>query len=116
MIKRYLIITYIKRPDGKIDETSVVSSYVRKRDLQCGSIILDFKDRAVIKANYNTINIDKDWVTLISYYHQHYESIIDTLFDLHGHKNPFKKETPLNTMVFNGDNTSTEIVLVGQSE
>lgn len=81
---RYLVITYIRRPNGKIDETLVVSKNIRPRDHQMANIILDFKHLKVLKSVVDGNTVPKDWDKLVSYYHQHYANVIERLFKENG--------------------------------
>ena len=46
---RYLLLTYYKKPDGKIDEVMAVAKNLKMRDHQTCNVILDFKKLEVIK-------------------------------------------------------------------
>ena len=46
---RYMLITYFKKADGKIDEVMAVSKNVRTKDLQTCNVILDFKKSQAVK-------------------------------------------------------------------
>ena len=48
---RYLLLTYYKKPDGKIDEVMAVAKNLKKRDLATCNVILDFKTLTVIKCS-----------------------------------------------------------------
>jgi hypothetical protein len=81
---RYLLITYVRRPGGKIDEVMSVSKNVRSRDLQTCNVILDFKRLEVIKATMDGTTIPKDFNRVVEYYYQYYQSTIDRLFAENG--------------------------------
>lgn len=81
---RYLVITYIRRPNGKIDETLAVAKNLRPRDHQMANVILDFKHLTVLKSVVDGNAVPKDWDKLVAYYHQHYENIIERLFKENG--------------------------------
>jgi hypothetical protein len=81
---RYLLITYVKRPKGNIDEVMSVSKKVRSRDLQTCNVILDFKRLEVIKATMDGTTIPKDFNRVVEYYYQYYQSTIDRLFAENG--------------------------------
>jgi hypothetical protein len=81
---RYLLITYVKRPKGNIDEVMSVSKNVRPRDLQTCNVILDFKQLEVIKATMDGTTIPKDFNRVVEYYYQYYQSTIDRLFAENG--------------------------------
>ena len=81
---RYLTLTYITRPDGKIDESMAVTRNLKHRDHQTASVILDFKKLAVVKCSMGGTIVPRDWDRIVTYYHQHYESTIDRLFAENG--------------------------------
>jgi hypothetical protein len=83
---RYLLLTYYKKPDGKIDEAIEVSKRIRSTDLQTANVILDFKKLEVVKASMGGTVVPRDWERIISYYYQHYPSIIERLFNENGYK------------------------------
>jgi hypothetical protein len=78
---RYLLLTYMRKPDGKMDETMQVSKTLRNKDLQMASVILDFRDRKVIKASLNGQVVPKDFDRIVGYYQQFYKDIIEQLAD-----------------------------------
>ncbi len=81
---RYLLITYVTRPRGNIDEVMSVSRNVKTRDLQTCNVILDFKQLEVVKATMDGNNIPKDFNRIVEYYYQYYQSTIDRLFAENG--------------------------------
>jgi len=83
---RYLILTYYKKPDGRIDESMAVSRNLKNRDLQCANVILDFKQLAVVKASMGGVQVPKDFNRIVEYYMQHYENIIKRLFAENGYE------------------------------
>jgi hypothetical protein len=83
---RYLILTYYKKADGKIDETMAVSRNLKTRDIQTANVILDFKELKVLKCSMGGEQVPKDWDRIVSYYHQHYESTIARLFKENGYE------------------------------
>jgi hypothetical protein len=85
-----LIITYYRKANGQIDETTAVSRNLKMRDHQTASVILDFKKLAVVKANLNGQTVPKDFNKIVEYYMQHYENIIKRLFEENGYEIDFK--------------------------
>jgi hypothetical protein len=83
---RYLLLTYYKKPDGKIDESMSVSRRVKPIDLQTANVILDFKKLEVVKASMSGTVVPRDWDRIVSYYHQHYASTIERLFKENGYE------------------------------
>jgi hypothetical protein len=88
---RYLIITYYKKANGQIDESTAVARNLKIRDHQTASVILDFKKLAVVKANLNGETVPKDFNKIVEYYMQHYENIIKRLFEENGYEIELKK-------------------------
>ncbi len=76
---RYLLITYLKKADGAIDEQIQVSKTVKDRDTQTCNIILDFKEKKIVKAVVDGQVIQSDWVTIEAYYQQVYPDLIEDL-------------------------------------
>lgn len=83
---RYLILTYYKKPDGRIDETMAVSKNLKNRDIQTANVILDFKELKVLKCSMSGQQVPKDWDRIVGYYHQHYASTIERLFNENGYE------------------------------
>jgi len=88
---RYLIITYYRKANGQIDESTAVSRNLKMRDHQTASVILDFKKLQVVKAQLNGMSAPKDFNKIVEYYMQHYENIIKRLFEENGYEIEFKK-------------------------
>ncbi len=83
---RYLILTYYHKPDGKIDEAVAVSRRLKTKDLQSGSVIIDFRDRLIIKASLRDTSVPKDWQRIVMYYRTHYADLIDQLAEANGYR------------------------------
>jgi len=88
---RYLIITYYKKANGQIDETTAVAKNLKMRDHQTASVILDFKKLAVVKAQLGGTSVPKEFNRIVEYYMQHYENIIRRLFEENGYEIELKK-------------------------
>ena len=82
---RYLLITYVTKANGQIDETTAVAKNLKSRDWQTANVILDFKLQQVEKCTMNGVVVPKDWDRIVSYYYQHYANIIERLFVENGH-------------------------------
>ena len=83
---RYLTMTYVTRPGGKIDEVMTVTKRIKTADLQMCNVILDFKKLSVVKCTMNGTNVPRDWDRVVGYYHQHYASTIERLFNENGYE------------------------------
>ena len=88
---RYLILTYMRKPNGQIDEAMTVSKNLKKRDLQTANVIMDFKEQKIVLASMDGKIVPKDWDKIVSYYYQHYARTIERMFEENGH--------PLNILV-----------------
>lgn len=90
---RYLIITYYRKANGQIDESTAVARNLKMRDHQTASVILDFKKLAVIKAQLNGTSVPKDFNKIVEYYMQHYENIIRRLFAENGYEIDYREKS-----------------------
>lgn len=94
---RYLLITYLKKADGKIDEQVTVSKNVKTRDIQTCNVIMDFKNRKVDKARIDGLPMgDLDWGKFYTYFANLYPNIIERLEAEAGHvpDDAVDEETP----------------------
>jgi len=82
---RYLLITYVTKANGQIDETTAVAKNLKSRDWQTANVILDFQLQRVEKCTMNGVVVPKDWDRIVSYYYQHYANIIERLFVENSH-------------------------------
>ena len=83
---RYLILCYMKRANGQMDEVMTVSNRIRDRDLQQAAVILDFRDLRVIKASLEGTTVPKDFDRIVGFYHQYYANTINRLFRENGYE------------------------------
>jgi hypothetical protein len=82
---RYLLLTYVTKPNGKIDELMTIATKIKRKDWQMTNVILDFKEQKVLLSSVGGITANKDWDTIVSYYYQHYAATIERLFQENGH-------------------------------
>ena len=75
---RYFIVTYYMKADGKHDEAVNVTTRLSKTVERTANVILDFKERKVIKARMEQ-PIERDWNIIRDYYNKIYTQIIDSL-------------------------------------
>ncbi len=102
---RYLILTYYQKASGQIDEVMAVSKNLKNRDKQTASVILDFHKLQVVKCSMNGVQVPKDWDRIVTYYHQHYASTIERLFNENGY-NIVKPETQTKELHEESNNTN----------
>jgi hypothetical protein len=79
---RYFLVTYVRKPDGKIDEQVEISKNLKERDLTQCNIILDFKEKNVQKNVIQGQVMNLPWETLIEYYKKVYPDHIEKLEEL----------------------------------
>ena len=79
---RYFIATYYSKPTGKVNESVKVDTKVRMKDLQCASVIIDYKDRKIVKSNFEEElgpDMKHDFDTINNFYKEHHPRIISQL-------------------------------------
>jgi hypothetical protein len=81
-----MIITYLRKADGRIDEAVAVSRRLKTKDLQSGSVIIDFRNRSIVKASLQDASVPKDWQRIVMYYRTHYADLIDQLAEANGYR------------------------------
>ena len=79
-------MTYVTRASGKIDEVMAVTRNIKRSDLQTCNVILDFKTLSVLKCSMGGTQVPRDWDRIVGYYHQHYASTIERLFNENGYE------------------------------
>ena len=90
---RYLLLTYYRKPTGKIDEAMTITRNLKLQDRQTANVILDFKTLSVLKCSMDGVVVPKDWDRIVSYYYRHYSATIERLFKENGHPVDIKAET-----------------------
>lgn len=53
MSARYMIVTYMLKPNGKWDEVTEFKNSLKMRHIQSAKVILDFKDKKCVKNGLN---------------------------------------------------------------
>lgn len=76
---RYLLITYLRKPNGQIDEQVGVSRNIKPNDLQTCNVILDFKEQKVLKCTIEGQVVDKPFEDLKKYYETVYPDVISRI-------------------------------------
>lgn len=88
---RYLILTYVRKPNGQIDEIMSVARNLKKRDYQTANVILDFRELKVVMASMSGVSVPRDFDKIVKYYMQHYEATITRLFKENGYEVTIEK-------------------------
>jgi len=76
---RYLLITFVRKPGGQIDELVAVGKRVKPADLQTCNVIIDYADKKVIKCVVEGKVVDTDFERMDTYYKQVYPNLIAQL-------------------------------------
>lgn len=76
---RYFLITYVRKPNGQIDEMVTISKRVRGSDVQTCNVILDFQSKKIDKCVIEGKVVDGDWEKMCDYYKRVYPTLIDQL-------------------------------------
>ena len=76
---RYLLITFVRKPNGQIDEQVSISKRVRTSDIQTCNVILDFQSKKIDKCVIEGKVVDSDWDKMCDYYKRVYPALIDQL-------------------------------------
>jgi len=79
---RYMLITFVRKPGGQIDEQVGFSKKIRPIDNQTCNVILDYKEKKVLKCIIDGKKIDTDFDRMHDYYKQVYPNLIDQLIKL----------------------------------
>ena len=65
MNERYMIVSYIKKPNGQWDEITEFKKHYRTSHIQSAKVILDFKEKKCIK---NGLNPEAGYDDMIEFY------------------------------------------------
>ncbi len=65
MDNRFMIVTYILKPNGKWDEITEFSKKIKNSHLQTAKVILDLKEKKCI---INQLNREADFETMLEFY------------------------------------------------
>lgn len=76
---RYLFVTFLRKPNGQIDEMVSYGKKIKTSDEQMCNIIMDFKDKKVKKCVIEGKVVDTDWDKLTQYYKKVYPVLVSQL-------------------------------------
>jgi hypothetical protein len=76
---KYLIITYIKKPNGEVDESVEVESKYRSRHKTTANVVLDFEKKEILKCRMDGHAGSRDWKRVRDYYHKYYQNVVEDL-------------------------------------
>ena len=76
---RYLLIQFIRKPGGQIDEQITVSKKVKPADLQTMNVILEYAKKKIDKCVIEGKTLNQDWDKMNEYYKNIYPALIEQL-------------------------------------
>ncbi len=76
---RYLIISFLRRRGGQIDEMVSTAKRVRTSDMENANVILDFADNKVVKCLIEGKPHPTDFDKMRDYYNRVYPNLIEQL-------------------------------------
>lgn len=76
---RYLLLTFLRKPNGQIDEMVHVSKKLKNSDLSTCNVILDYAEKSIIKCVIEGKKLDTDWDRMHNYYVKVYPNLIQQL-------------------------------------
>jgi hypothetical protein len=65
MNERYMIVTYVKKPNGLWDEVTEFKKNLKTKHIQSAKVILDFKEK---KCVVNSLNREAGYDDMIEFY------------------------------------------------
>jgi len=76
---RYLLITFLRKPGGQIDEMVKIATKIKPADIQTCNVILDYATKTINKCVIEGSKIDTDWEKMNTYYKKVYPNLIEQL-------------------------------------
>jgi len=78
---RYLLITYVRKPQGQIDEIVGFATKVRDKDYNNCNVIVDYKDKKVLKCVIEGKKVETNFQLMDDYYRKVYPELIKKIND-----------------------------------
>lgn len=76
---KYLLITFIRKPGGSIDEQVVVSKRIKPADSQTCNVIMNYSSKTVEKCVIEGKVVPATWENMNEYYKKIYPNLIEQL-------------------------------------
>ena len=76
---RYLLIQFVRKPGGQIDEQVTVSKKIKTSDIQTMNVIMDYAAKKIEKCVIEGKKLDQDWDKMNEYYKKIYPALIEQL-------------------------------------
>jgi hypothetical protein len=65
MTERYMIVTYVKKPNGMWDEVTEFKNNLKTKHIQTAKVVLDFEEK---KCVVNSLNREASYEDMIEFY------------------------------------------------
>lgn len=65
MNNRYMLVTYVQKPNGLWDELTDFKKNLKTKDLTTAKVILDFRDKKIVK---NSLNPEAGYEDMLEFY------------------------------------------------
>ena len=65
MSERYMVVTYIKKPNGMWDEVTEFKNNLKTKHIQTAKVVLDFKEK---KCVVNSLNREASYEDMVEFY------------------------------------------------
>jgi hypothetical protein len=76
---RYLLITFLRKPGGQIDEQVTIAKRIKPADAQMCNVIIDYGKKVVEKCVIEGKVVDTDFEKMNEYYKRVYPNIVSQL-------------------------------------
>lgn len=76
---RYLVVEYLQQPDGKYNEKATVETHIRDKHLNRAMVILDYKERKIVKLRADLSAGPRDFDRVSNFYKKNYSNAIEML-------------------------------------
>ena len=76
---RYLLVSFLRRRAGQIDEMVSVTKRVRTSDMESNNVILDFAEKKIVKCLIEGKDHDTTFDKMREYYNRIYPNLIQQL-------------------------------------
>ena len=76
---RYLLVSFLRRRAGQIDEMVSVTKRVRTSDMESNNVILDFAEKKVVKCLIEGKEHDTTFDKMRDYYNRVYPNLVGQL-------------------------------------
>jgi hypothetical protein len=89
---RYLLVTFLRKPGGRIDEQAGFSKVIKQKDLGECNVILDYQEQKVVKCVIEGKVVPTSFESMHEYYKKVYPNMITQMehFQMDKLKDKFK--------------------------